>query len=86
MWNRNKCQCAAECEYECMCEWDVTEEHETTSVIQSALFEAMQHALLYGHGFVRVTHDNGMFEIAHIKDDDLAELLKFMKEQKRVEL
>lgn len=24
MWNRDKCECAAECEHECMCDWAVT--------------------------------------------------------------
>ena len=59
---------------------------DTISIIQSALFDAMQEAMVFGHGFVRVTHHNGMFEIANIKEDELTDLLKFMKEQKRVEL
>lgn len=26
MWDRNKCKCNAECDYECMCEWGIDED------------------------------------------------------------
>lgn len=51
---------------------------------QQALLEATLESLLYGHGFIRVTHGNDGFEVKHIKADELTDLLKFMKDQKHV--
>ena len=53
---------------------------------QQAIWDATLASLLYGHGFIRVTHNKDGVEVKHIIDEDLEDLLKFMKEQKRVEL
>lgn len=53
---------------------------------QQALLEATHDSLIYGHGFIRVTHNNNGFEVKRVDLDELFNLLKFLKDQKHVEL
>jgi dissimilatory sulfite reductase (desulfoviridin) alpha/beta subunit len=49
-----------------------------------AFTDAMHDAVLYGHGFIRITNNNGL-EAHHIKlseFDDIAELFNWIKKNK----
>ena len=56
-----------------------------TNEVAQVLWDATLHSMLYGHGFVRVSYNNGNVEVKHIVNEDLEELLKFMKENKHVD-
>jgi len=50
---------------------------------QQALLDATMNSLLYGHGFIRVTHDNGFIVTAIPIDEypDISELMKFISDK-----
>jgi dissimilatory sulfite reductase (desulfoviridin) alpha/beta subunit len=49
---------------------------------------AMSDAILHGHGFIRITNNNGL-EVHHIKDsefDSISELFEWIKKNKIKEI
>lgn len=51
------------------------------TAFDKAFTDAMHDAILYGHGFVRITNNNGL-QAHHIKQsefDSIAELFNFIK-------